>query len=76
MTAGLTRGDRPALAGLKTRDPSDFSLALIDAWAVAADVLTFYTERIANEKLRRLRSAAESWLARPRDRPPRRRPSC
>ena len=24
-------------------------MALIDAWAVAADVLTFYTERIANE---------------------------
>ena len=49
MTAGLTRGDRPALAALRTRDPADFSIALIDAWAVAADVLTFYTERIANE---------------------------
>ncbi len=49
MLAGLTRASRPALAGLKTRDPSDFSVGLIDAWAVAADVLTFYTERIANE---------------------------
>lgn len=49
MHAGLTRGDRPALAGLRTRDPSDLSMALIDAWAVAADVLTFYTERAANE---------------------------
>jgi len=37
------------LAGLTTRDPSDPSLALLDAWAVVADVLTFYQERIANE---------------------------
>lgn len=49
MIAGLTRSDRPALAALRTRDPADFSIALIDAWAVAGDVLTFYTERIANE---------------------------
>jgi Baseplate J-like protein len=37
------------LAGLTTRDPSDFTLALFDAWATVADVLTFYQERIANE---------------------------
>jgi hypothetical protein len=49
MIAGLTRSDRPALADLRMRDPADFSIALIDAWAVTADVLTFYTERIANE---------------------------
>ncbi|MGC5172571.1 putative baseplate assembly protein [Microbacterium sp. DT81.1] len=49
MLAGLTREGRPALAALKTREADDFSLALIDAWSVAADVLTFYTERIANE---------------------------
>lgn len=49
MLAGLTRASRPALAELRTREEDDFSIALIDAWAVAADVLTFYTERIANE---------------------------
>ena len=49
MIAGLTRSDRPALAALRTRAPADLSVALIDAWAVAGDVLTFYTERIANE---------------------------
>lgn len=49
MLAGLTRADRPALAGLRSRDPADPTIALIDAWAVAADVLTFYTERTANE---------------------------
>lgn len=37
------------LSGLTTRDPSDFTLALFDAWATVADVLTFYQERIANE---------------------------
>jgi hypothetical protein len=37
------------LAGLTTRDPSDPAIALLDAWAVVADVLTFYQERIANE---------------------------
>lgn len=49
MLAGLTRSDRPDLARLRTRDPSDFTIALIDAWAVVGDVLSFYTERVANE---------------------------
>ena len=30
-------------------DAGDFSIALLDAWSMAADVLTFYQERIANE---------------------------
>jgi Baseplate J-like protein len=37
------------LKQLTTREPSDPSIALLDAWAVVADVLTFYQERIANE---------------------------
>jgi len=37
------------LSALTTRDPSDPSIALLDAWAVVGDVLTFYQERIANE---------------------------
>ncbi|GAA4191153.1 putative baseplate assembly protein [Microbacterium oryzae] len=49
MLAGLSRADRTALKGLTTRETDDFSIALLDAWAVAADVITFYTERIANE---------------------------
>ncbi|HEX3069825.1 MAG TPA: putative baseplate assembly protein [Thermoanaerobaculia bacterium] len=40
-----------------TRDRDDFSIALLDAWATAADVLTFYQERIANESY--LRTAGE-----------------
>lgn len=37
------------LSGLTTRELIDPSIALLDAWSVVADVLTFYQERIANE---------------------------
>ena len=37
------------LTNLTTRELSDPSIALLDSWAVVADVLTFYQERIANE---------------------------
>jgi len=49
MQAALSSANVPALAGLRTRSPQDFSLALIDAWSEALDILTFYTERLANE---------------------------
>jgi predicted phage baseplate assembly protein len=45
------------VAGLHTRKDDDFSIALLDAWAMVADVLTFYQERIANESY--LRTATE-----------------
>ncbi|HEY2007744.1 MAG TPA: putative baseplate assembly protein [Rhizomicrobium sp.] len=45
------------LRALTTRDTSDASIALLDAWAVLADVMTFYQERIANEGY--LRTAIE-----------------
>ena len=57
MIAGLTDVDRPRLADLGTRDHDDFSIALLDAWAVTADVLAFYNERLANESY--LRTARE-----------------
>jgi hypothetical protein len=49
MLAGLSSSSVPALAGLRTRDSSDFSIALVDAWSEVLDILTFYTERLANE---------------------------
>ena len=49
MEAALSSYSYPALAGLRTRDSGDFSIALIDAWAEVLDILTFYTERLANE---------------------------
>lgn len=57
MLARLSASDLPALRGLNTRDDDDFAVALIDAWAMVADVLTFYGERIANESY--LRTATE-----------------
>lgn len=52
LLARLTSSDYGALADLKSRDPGvDFSIALIDAWAVTGDVLTFYNERLASETL-------------------------
>ncbi|HBB87617.1 MAG TPA: putative baseplate assembly protein [Blastocatellia bacterium] len=49
-------GLRPLL-NLSTRDTGDPSIALLDAWATVADVLTFYQERIAAEGY--LRTATE-----------------
>jgi len=62
MRARLASAEFPALAALSTRDPADFALALLDGWATIADVLTFYTERIANEGF--LRSATEEFSVR------------
>jgi photosystem II stability/assembly factor-like uncharacterized protein len=49
-------GEAP-LARLTSRAEDDPAIALLDAWAVVADVLTFYQERIANEAY--LRTATE-----------------
>lgn len=48
---------RRPLAALRMRDAHDPAIALLDAWAMVADVLTFYQERIANEGY--LRTATE-----------------
>ncbi|AMY08402.1 baseplate wedge subunit [Luteitalea pratensis] len=48
---------RHPLAALTARTPDDPAIALLDAWACVADVLTFYQERIANEGF--LRTAME-----------------
>src|SRR6266704_3457639 len=53
---GPNQGTQP-LSVLTTRSLDDPSIALLDAWAIVADVLTFYQERIANEGY--LRTATE-----------------
>ncbi|HUG29453.1 MAG TPA: putative baseplate assembly protein [Candidatus Limnocylindria bacterium] len=57
LTARLSSADYPALSPLTTREDSDTTLALFDAMASSLDVLTFYTERYANEHY--LRTATE-----------------
>src|SRR5207244_11594930 len=53
LTSHELRGDdgtaRRPLAALRTRRRDDPAIALLDAWATVGDVLTFYSERIANE---------------------------
>lgn len=49
----LSAAGHPALQALTTRDDADPVIALLDATAVLGDIITFYSERIANE----------SWLA-------------
>jgi hypothetical protein len=57
MKARLSGSQYPILRSLTTREGHDASIALLDAWATVADVLTFYQERIANEGY--LRTAIE-----------------
>jgi hypothetical protein len=57
MLASLSDSAYAPLRLLRTRDPADFSIALLDAWSVALDVVTFYQERLANEAF--LRTAVE-----------------
>jgi len=57
LQAQLSSQKYPALAKLRTRDSDDFSIALLDAYACMADVLSFYQERLANESY--LRTAGE-----------------
>ena len=53
---GKNKDSKP-LKKLTTRSPDDPSIAILDAWALVSDVLTFYQERIANEGF--LRTATE-----------------
>lgn len=57
MQARLSSQNYPELAALSTREKNDTSIALLDAWSIVGDVLTFYQERIANEGY--LRTATE-----------------
>jgi hypothetical protein len=56
LLARLSSAELSVLQPLTAR-ADDFTPALLDAWAVVGDVLTFYQERIANEQY--LRTATE-----------------
>ena len=57
MEAALSGAAEPDLHALRARNLDDPSIAFLDCWATVADVLTFYTERLANEGY--LRTATE-----------------
>ncbi len=49
LLARLHSSRQVALNVLRARQDDDFTIALLDAFSTVADVLTFYTERVANE---------------------------
>jgi len=65
LLARISQSRQPSLRQLRSREPDDFTIALLDAFSVMGDVLTFYSERIANEAY--LGTATETrsvaWLA-------------
>lgn len=60
--AALSRAEFPALQSLRSRADDDFTIALLDAAATMADVLTFYQERLADEAFLRTASERRSVL--------------
>ncbi|HEY0183334.1 MAG TPA: putative baseplate assembly protein [Rhodopila sp.] len=48
-SASVMISSAPSLIRLKTRADDDFTIALLDSFAVVCDILTFYAERSANE---------------------------
>lgn len=58
LLAALSDSSQPALTALRTRDDTDFTIALLDAWATSLDILSFYQERLANESY--LRTAVDT----------------
>jgi predicted phage baseplate assembly protein len=59
LHARISLSGQPLLRNLRIRESTDFTIALFDAFSVMADVLTFYTERNANEAY--LRTATEQF---------------
>ncbi len=57
LQARISLSGQPQLRELTTREDDDFTIALLDAFSVMADVLTFYTERYGNESY--LRTAVQ-----------------
>ncbi len=62
MLAGLSGASEQALQALTVRTEDDPSIAFLECWATVADVLTFYTERIANEGYLRTSTELRSVL--------------
>ena len=57
LQARISLSGQPQLRELTTREDDDFTIGLLDAFSVMADVLTFYTERYGNESY--LRTAVQ-----------------
>lgn len=60
LLARISQSRQPSLRQLRSREPDDFTIALLDAFSVMGDVLTFYTERLANESYLRTATQRQS----------------
>ncbi len=60
LQARISLSGQPQLRELTTREDDDFTIALLDAFSVMADVLTFYTERYGNESYLRTATQRQS----------------
>jgi|AraplaMF_Col_mMF_1032025.scaffolds.fasta_scaffold00035_120 predicted phage baseplate assembly protein len=49
--AMLSSSELGKLSELRTREPDDYSIALIDAWSTIGEVLSFYGDQFTNEAL-------------------------
>ena len=54
--------EEAALGGLTSRESTDYAITLLELFAAAGDVLTFYSERIANELFLRTARERDSLL--------------
>ena len=50
------------LSGLRSRISDDYSISTVDMWSAVADIVAFYSERIANEGFIRTATSRESVL--------------
>jgi hypothetical protein len=57
-----TIAQEPTLAGLTSRESTDYAITILELFAAAGDVLTFYNERIANELFLRTARERDSLL--------------
>lgn len=60
LQARISLSGQPQLRELTTREDDDFTIAVLDAFSVMADVLTFYTERYGNESYLRTAQQRQS----------------
>ena len=57
-----TIAQEATLAGLTTRESDDYAITILELFAATSDVLTFYSERIANELFLRTARERDSLL--------------
>ena len=66
LLARISLSRQPQLRALRTRESDDFTIALLDAFSVMADVLTFYTGALRKRVYLRTATERSRWRSWPR----------